>query len=60
MLYYGLTLDLSWKGIDLTAVFQGGAFNNVKYDLVIFVHSVHYDKNGPDFFFDVAHGGRFG
>lgn len=54
VLYYGLTLDLSWKGIDLTAVFQGGAFNNVKYDWYLSTPFI-YDKNGPDFFFDRWH-----
>lgn len=54
VLYYGLTFDLSWKGIDLTAVFQGGAFNNVKYDWYLSTPFI-YDKNGPDFFFDRWH-----
>lgn len=54
VLYYGLTFDFSWKGIDLTAVFQGGAFNNVKYDWYLSTPFI-YDKNGPDFFYDRWH-----
>lgn len=54
VLYYGLTIDMAWKGFDLTAVFQGGAFNNVKYEWYLSTPFI-YDKNGPDFFYDRWH-----
>ncbi|MCR5549199.1 MAG: TonB-dependent receptor [Bacteroidales bacterium] len=54
VLYYGMTLDFQWKGIDLTAVFQGGALNSVKYDWYLSTPFI-YDKNGPDFFYDRWH-----
>lgn len=54
VLYYGFTLDMEWKGIDLTAVFQGGAFNQVKYDWYLSTPFI-YDKNGPNFFYDRWH-----
>lgn len=53
-LYYGFTVDMSWKGLDLSAVFQGGAFNYVKYDWYL-ANPFIYDKNGPDFFYDRWH-----
>ena len=54
VMYYGFTIDMSWKGIDLTAVFQGGAFNNVKYDWYLASPFI-YDKNGPAYFYDRYH-----
>ena len=54
VMYYGFTIDMSWKGIDLTAVFQGGAFNNVKYDWYLSTPFI-YDKNGPSYFYDRWH-----
>jgi len=54
VLYYGFTFDLSWKGIDFAAVFQGGAFNQVKYDWYLSTPFI-YDKNGPEFFYDRWH-----
>ena len=54
VLYYGFTVDMNWKGIDLTAVFQGGAFNYVKYNWYLLDPFI-YDKNGPAFFYDRWH-----
>ncbi len=54
VLYYGFTIDMQWKGIDLAAVFQGGAFNSVKYDWYLATPFI-YDKNGPNFFYDRWH-----
>jgi len=54
VLYYGFTLDFAWRGIDVSAVFQGGAFNQVKYDWYLSTPFI-YDKNGPDFFYDRWH-----
>ena len=54
VLYYGLSFDLSWKGIDFAAVFQGGAFNNVKYSWYLSTPFI-YDKNGPSYFYDRWH-----
>ena len=45
---------MAWKGIDFAAVFQGGAFNQVKYDWYLSTPFI-YDKNGPNFFYDRWH-----
>lgn len=53
-LYYGFTLDLRYKGFDVTAVFQGGALATVKYEGVL-AYAFSYDGNGPDFYYDRWH-----
>jgi TonB-linked SusC/RagA family outer membrane protein len=52
--YYGFTLDVKFKGFDLTGVFQGGALSTVKYDGVL-AYAFSYDGNGPDFYYDRWH-----
>ena len=54
VLYFGFTIDFTWKAFDFAAVFQGGAFNNVKYEWYLSTPFI-YDKNGPDFFYDRWH-----
>jgi hypothetical protein len=53
-LFYGFTIDVLFKGFDLTAVFQGGAFSTVKYSNFL-SHPFYFDGNGPDFLYDRWH-----
>ncbi len=54
LLNYGFTIDLSWKGFDLNALFQGASLYNVKYAEQL-DHPLSWGRNGLDMFMDRWH-----
>ncbi len=53
-IYYGLTFECSWKGIDFNMLWQGAARHWVEYEEIL-GESIWGGGNGPDYFFDRWH-----
>lgn len=53
-LHYGMTIDLSWKGFDLTMLLQGSALSSVKYNEVL-GQVLTFNGNSPAFYYDRWH-----
>lgn len=51
---FGFTIGAEWKGIDFTALFQGGAMSNVKYPEQL-EKPLSWDRNGLAMFMDRWH-----
>lgn len=53
-LYYGLTFNLWWKGLDVSLLFQGSALSSVKYSEVL-GQVLTFNGNSPAFYYDRWH-----
>lgn len=53
-MYYGVTLNASWKGFDFTALFQGSGKYSVRFREV-YAEVFAFRGNTPEYFFDRWH-----
>lgn len=53
-MYYGVTLNASWKGFDLTALFQGSGKYSVRFREV-YAEVFAFRGNTPEYFYDRWH-----
>lgn len=53
-MYYGLTLNASWKGFDFTALFQGSGKYSVRFREV-YAEVFAFRGNTPEYFYDRWH-----